>query len=263
MGDYHFPDPRFADEEGVVAVGGPMSVKRLLAAYRQGIFPWSGDPLRWHSPDPRSIFWEVKLPSRLGKVARSNGFRISYDCAFRQVIEGCRAVHQEEGEWITAQFVEAYTALHEAGWAHSVEVWQGDTLAGGLYGVHIGGLFAGESMFYRVANASKVAFAGLVYHLDALNIALFDCQVINGHTLRHGAALVHRDDYLRLLKLALSLDTPYSGRLWPPLGCASLDATPLKDAVDPEHRNRIIPRTETDQRAERGPPRPRFWRLEQ
>lgn len=234
---HRFPDPRHADEEGVVAVGGSLAAKRLLAAYRQGIFPWSGDPVRWHSPDPRSIFWEVKLPRRLGKMVRRGGFTVSYDRAFREVVQACADSHRVEGEWITPAFVEAYDQLHQMGYAHSVEVWQQGALVGGLYGVHVDGLFAGESMFYRASNASKVAFAALVYHLDALGVALFDCQVINLNTYNLGAALVHRDDYLRMLKIALKLPTPYSGRRWPELGCARLDETPLKDAVEAERRH--------------------------
>lgn len=237
--NYRFPDPRDRDEEGVVAVGGPFVPQRLLAAYRQGIFPWSGDPVRWHSPDPRSIFWNVKLPRKLGKIVRRNGFRVTYDRAFREVIQACSEMHRAEGEWITAAFVDAYTALHELGYAHSVEVWQAAELVGGLYGVHIDGLYAGESMFYRVSNASKVAFAALVYHLDALGVALFDCQVINLNTHGLGAALVRRADYLRMLKIALQIPTPCSGVRWPELGCANLAATPLKDAVDPERRHLI------------------------
>jgi leucyl/phenylalanyl-tRNA--protein transferase len=264
---HRFPDPRDADDEGVVAVGGPLKAKRLLAAYRQGIFPWSGEPVRWHSPDPRSIFWEVKLPRKLGKMVRRAGFTVSYDRAFRQVAQACADVHRPEGEWITPAFVEAYVELHQLGYAHSVEVWQQGELAGGLYGVHVDGLFAGESMFYHVSNASKVAFAALVYHLDALGVALFDCQVINLNTYNLGAALVHRDDYLRMLKIALKLPTPFSGQRWPELGCAPLDETPLKDAVDAERRHLLARRGSEDQgreshRAtlERIAPL-RFWRV--
>ncbi len=262
---YRFPDPRRADEEGVVAVGGPLRADRILTAYRQGIFPWSGDPVRWHCPDPRSIFWEIRLPRKLGKVVRHNRFRVTYDGAFRDVIQACADTHRPDGEWITQGFVEAYTELHDLGYAHSVEVWRDDELAGGLYGVHIDGLFAGESMFYRVTNASKVAFAALVFHLDAIGVALFDCQVINMNTYNLGAAMVHRGDYLKMLSIALKVQTPCSGKRWPKFGCADLANTPLKDAVDPESRDLLASRCCQEDRGDlrelaRVAPL-RFWRI--
>jgi leucyl/phenylalanyl-tRNA--protein transferase len=259
---FRFIDPRYADEEGVVAVGGPFVPERLLAAYQQGIFPWSGDPVRWHSPDPRSIFWDVRLPRRLGKVIRKNDFRVTYDCAFREVIEACAEQHRAEGEWITPQFVEGYSGLHELGYAHSVEVWQDTTLVGGLYGVHVKALFAGESMFYAVPNASKVAFAALVHHLLAIGVALFDCQVINANTYRLGAALVTRDDYLRMLRVALALPSLAEGRRWPRYGCADLSQTQLKDAIDPEHRHQLTAGRRGQLGAEQPSPPLRFWRLQ-
>lgn len=231
---YAFPNPRYADEDGVVSAGGQFNAKRLLAAYRQGIFPWSGVPVRWYSPDPRSIFWAVRLPKRLGKVIRKNRFKVTFDQAFERVVQNCADIHRSEGEWITEEFVKGYTTFHELGYAHSVEVWQDGELVGGLYGVHIDGLFAGESMFYRKPNASKVAFAALVYHLRALGVVLFDCQVINENTYRFGAALVHREDYLRMLEVALEVNTDFSGVKWPKYGAANLLDTPLKDAVDSE-----------------------------
>ena len=261
---YRFPDPRGADDDGVVAVGGSFNGRRLLAAYQQGIFPWSGDPVRWYSPEPRSIFWEVRLPRKLGKMVRRGGFNVTYDRAFREVVEACADIHRPEGEWITDAFVEAYDELHQLGYAHSVEVWQDGALAGGLYGVHVDGLYAGESMFYRVSNASKVAFAALCYHLDALGVALFDCQVINLNTFKLGAALVHRADYLQMLKLALKISVPFSGERWPLLGCADLTRTPLKDAIHPEHRAALTPRgcAQEGSEAHEAIPPLRFWSLE-
>lgn len=232
---FSFPDPRGADDEGVVAVGGPLVAPRLLVAYQSGIFPWSGDPVRWHSPNPRTIFWRVKLPRRLGKTIRRNGLQVTFDRAFREVVQGCSDTHRDAGEWITPAFVRAYTELHEMGHAHSVEVWQGSGLVGGLYGVQIGGLFAGESMFHRVANASKVAFAALTHHLWLIGTVLYDCQVINEHTYRLGAVLVYRDDYLRMLEVALAAETLYDGGRWPQRGHPSLRGIiQLKDALQGE-----------------------------
>jgi leucyl/phenylalanyl-tRNA---protein transferase len=217
---YPFPHPSTADEEGVVAVGGEFNAGRLLAAYRQGIFPWSGDPLRWYSPTPRGIIWQVKLPRRLPKMIRKGGFRITFDRAFQQVVQACSDSHRHEGEWITSDFVRAYTELHHEGYAHSVEVWnrEGD-LVGGLYGVHIAGLYAGESMFYREPNASKVAFAALVHHLKAIGVVLIDCQMVTEYTERLGAVWVWREDYLELLEQALAQESRYSGEIWPADGC--------------------------------------------
>lgn len=227
-----FPDPRQTDEHGVVAVGGPFDGKRLLEAYRRGIFPWNGDPVRWYCPEPRSIFWEVRIPRRLGRMARRGRFRITFDQAFPQVIAACAAHHRDAGEWITPAFERAYAELHEMGHAHSVEVWQGDHLVGGLYGVQVAGVFSGESMFHRVPDASKVAFAALAHHLYAIGVVLFDSQVINTHTHALGAVLVHRDDFLQLLHLARDVPTRYDGQRWPPAGAPFLAETALASALD-------------------------------
>jgi leucyl/phenylalanyl-tRNA--protein transferase len=226
-----FADPRLTDAEGVVAVGGPLDGRRLLAAYEQGIFPWSGDPVRWHSPDPRAIFWKVRLPSRLGRLLRRGGFSLSFDCAFEQVVLACAEHHRAAGEWITPAFVGGYTELHRMGHAHSVEVWRGQQLVGGLYGVQVAGLFSGESMFFRASNASKVAFAALTVHLFRIGIALFDSQVLNRHTLSLGAALIDRSDFLQLVDYARSLPTRYDGERWPPHAGGTLHGTPLESAL--------------------------------
>lgn len=213
---YVFPDPNEADEEGVVAIGGPLVPERLLVAYRSGIFPWSGDPVRWYSPDPRGIIWKVRSPRRLNKTIRKGEFKVTLDCAFEDVIKNCAKVHKEEGTWITPQFIKAYTELHHMGYAHSVEVWQDDKLVGGLYGVQIKGFFAGESMFYFVPNASKVAFYALVQHLSRIGVILLDCQMVTEHTARLGAVWVCREDYLMLLDDALRVSAYYDGEKWSP-----------------------------------------------
>ena len=229
--NYAFPDPRQADDQGVVAVGGPFDGKRLLEAYGRGIFPWNGDPVRWYCPDPRSIFWQVRLPRRLGRMVRRGGFRVTFDEAFSEVVAACAGHHRDAGEWITPAFERAYAELHAMGHAHSVEVWQGDQLAGGLYGVQVAGAFSGESMFYRVADASKVAFAALAHHLYASGVVLFDSQVINEHTHALGAVLVHRDDFLQLLQFAREAPARYDGQRWPRSGAPFVAHTALAEAV--------------------------------
>ena len=197
-----FPHPDTADATGLVAVTEEMTPALLLSAYSQGLFPWTSDPVGWYSPNPRAVFIpaHVHLPRNLPKLFRRGQFRVTCDTAFTQVMQACAAVHADEGIWITEPFIASYSALHAQGFAHSVEVWQGTALVGGIYGVHIGGLFAGESMFHTVANASKIAFAVLLAQLDALGVSLIDAQVINPHTEALGACLVERDVYLRALK---------------------------------------------------------------
>jgi leucyl/phenylalanyl-tRNA--protein transferase len=202
----HFPHPRFADAEGLLAVGGDLSPERLLLAYRMGIFPWSADPLTWWSPDPRGIFESdgFHLSRSLERVIRHGDFQITRDRAFRQVIESCAAsVPGREETWIAPEFIEAYTALHEQGHAHSLECWQDGRLAGGIYGVAIGGLFAGESMFHRASNASKVALYHLWRHLRQQGFMLFDVQMLTPITTRLGAVNIPREAYLRRLAEAV------------------------------------------------------------
>lgn len=211
-----------------------MSPARLLEAYGRGIFPWSGDPVRWYSPDPRAIFWNVRLPRKLGKMMRRGRFEVTFDADFAAVIRGCRAAHAGEGEWITERFVQAYTALHERGHAHSVEVWQDGALVGGLYGVQLRGLFAGESMFHRVSDASKVAFAHLIWHLRVIGTRLLDCQMLTELTWRLGAVLVRRRDYLMLLDDALKVATRYDGERWPRDGAPGVAEESSKHAAKSE-----------------------------
>lgn len=203
-----FPDPRRADARGLVAVGGDLSVARLLAAYRSGIFPWTAGP-GWWSPDPRAIFEldRFRVSKSLDKVIGRGVFEVTMDRAFGGVIRGCAAsAAGRESTWITPEFIEAYTRLHAAGHAHSVECWREGLLAGGVYGVAVGGLFAGESMFHRESNASKVALFHLVGHLRKWKFALFDIQMPTPATRQLGAVVISREEYLRRLALAVKLE---------------------------------------------------------
>jgi leucyl/phenylalanyl-tRNA--protein transferase len=204
-----FPDPRSADGHGLVAVGGDLSVSRLRLAYRSGIFPWTVNPITWWSPDPRGIF-ELKdfhVPRSLTKFIRKQPFEITRDRAFRQVMEACAAPAPGRRQtWITPEFIMAYKRLHEQGDAHSVECWHDGELVGGIYGVSLGGFFAGESMFHRATNASKVALHHLVEHLRARDFALFDIQMLTPATRQLGAVEIPREEYLKRLKAAVHLD---------------------------------------------------------
>jgi leucyl/phenylalanyl-tRNA--protein transferase len=202
-----FPDPCRADAEGLVAVGGELSVARLLLAYRSGIFPWTVKPVSWWSPDPRAILElsALHVPRSLKRKLRPGVFEVTQDRAFKQVMEGCAAPGRgRRTTWITSEFLAAYTRLHEQGHAHSVECWQGRRLVGGIYGVAIGGLFAGESMFHRVPDASKVALCSLVDHLRNQGFALFDIQMLTPITERLGGTLIAREAYLERLRGALA-----------------------------------------------------------
>jgi leucyl/phenylalanyl-tRNA--protein transferase len=196
--------PENADEYGLVAVGGDLRPATLLRAYRTGIFPWfnEGDPILWWSPDPRAIFAFERfyLPRRLLRTIRAGKFRLTIDKAFADVMRGCA---EREHTWITADMINAYIRLHRLGHAHSIEVWQGEELAGGIYGIALGGFFAGESMFHRVRDASKVALTYLTEYLQARGFVLFDTQVITEITARFGAVEIPRAEYLDRLKRAL------------------------------------------------------------
>lgn len=201
-----FPDPRTADGEGLVAIGGDLSAPRLRLAYRSGIFPWTVNPITWWSPDPRAIFEleQLHVPRSLAKFIRKQPFEITRDRAFRQVMQACAAPAAGRGEtWVTPEFIEAYSRLHEEGDAHSVECRRGGELVGGIYGVSLGGFFAGESMFHRVTNASKVALCHLVGHLRARGFALFDIQMMTPATRQLGAVEIPREEYLKRLKSAV------------------------------------------------------------
>lgn len=204
-----FPDPSRAGSREILAVGVDFSPGTLLAAYRQGIFPWpqSRTLVPWCSPDPRAIFpleSEPHWSRSLRRTLRKSPFRVSVDEAFGQVIRAC-GEERDGGTWIVPELVEGYARLHELGWAHSVEVWEADELVGGIYGVAIGGLFAGESMFHRRTDASKVAFAHLVQRLRAGGFVLFDVQVMNDHLASLGCVEVRRGRFLERLRAALPL----------------------------------------------------------
>lgn len=203
-----FPDPRLADADGLVAIGGDLSVSRLLLAYRSGIFPWTIAPITWWSPDPRAIFEldRFHVSHSLAKVIRKGVFQITRDQAFREVMKGCAApARGRRSTWITPEFIEGYTRLHEQGHAHSVECWRAGKLAGGIYGVSLGGFFAGESMFHRVTDASKAALHHLVQHLRKRGFALFDIQMVTPATRQLGAVELSRSEYLDRLAEAVRM----------------------------------------------------------
>lgn len=205
-----FPDPALAPRDGPMAAGGDLSVERLLAAYRAGIFPYYEiPPILWWSPDPRAIFElpDFHVSRRLARTVRSGRFHVTFDQAFDAVIRGC--ADRGEGTWITPEMIVAFNRLHQAGHAHSVEVWQDGDLAGGLYGVAVGGLFAGESMFSRARDASKVALVRLVERLRQRGYVLFDVQILNDHTASLGAVEVPRRLYLARLAEAVGLDVTF------------------------------------------------------
>lgn len=208
-----FPDPNLARPDGLVALGGDLSTERLLQGYRRGIFPWSIDPITWWSPDPRSIFEldAIHIPRRMARIMRQGKFELSFDSAFEDVICRCSApARGREETWISAPFIQAYKTLHRQGHAHSVEVWEKGELVGGLYGVAIGGFFAGESMFHSSSNASKAALFHLLQHLHARGFILFDTQVSTPHTRSLGAIDIPRREYLQRLKEAQGLPASFS-----------------------------------------------------
>lgn len=202
---FQFPDPARADAQGLLAHGGDLEPATLIAAYRRGIFPWPYDaePLLWWSPDPRAILpLEALHVSRsLARTLRRARFGLTLNAAFAAVIDGCAA---REETWITPDIREAYVRLHALGWAHSFEVWGPDgTLAGGLYGVAVGGLFAAESMFHATRDASKVAVVALVEHARRVGVTLLDVQVLSPHLASLGARAIPRAEYLARLPAAL------------------------------------------------------------
>jgi len=204
-----FPHPRFATREGLLAVGGDLSLDRLLSAYSHGIFPWfsDGEPILWWSPDPRLVLFphEFKVSRSLKKVLNRCRFDITVDSAFRRVITECARTRmaKKEPTWIVGDMIDAYCRLHESGFAHSVEAWQEGVLVGGLYGVSLGKCFFGESMFTTVSNASKVAFASLVDFLTSHAFHMIDCQVTTRHLVSLGARAIPRNRFLKLLQASL------------------------------------------------------------
>jgi leucyl/phenylalanyl-tRNA--protein transferase len=208
-----FPDPACAAEGGLLAVGGDLSLQRLLLAYSRGIFPWyaDGDPILWWSPDPRLILdpGGLRVSKSLKRTIKKKVFTVSMDRCFGRVVKKCATVKRkhEPGTWITDAMIAAYIRLHKAGFAHSVEVWDGRRLVGGLYGVSLGRAFFGESMFSQKTDASKVALVCLAGALRARGIDLLDCQVSTEHLVRMGARAIPRAEFLRRLDAALAYET--------------------------------------------------------
>ena len=210
-----FPDVREAltEPDGLLAIGGDLSVARLINAYRHGIFPWfsAGDPILWWSPDPRTVLRPrgLRVSRSLRKVLRRKQLDVTLDRDFPAVIKACAEPRADGGgTWLVPEMISAYRALHVHGLAHSVEVWQDGALAGGLYGVAIGGIFFGESMFTRVDNASKVALVHLCNFLDLHGFELVDCQVLTGHLLRMGAEQIPRERFVQCVEQLRDLSTP-------------------------------------------------------
>ena len=207
-----FPPVHLA-EDGLLALGGDLRPERLLLGYTQGIFPWYAEnlPILWHSPDPRMVMTteDLVVQRSLRKAIKKRPFAITMDTAFARVLEGCALVPRpgQTGTWLIPEMVEAYTKLHELGFAHSIEAWVGDELVGGLYGVSLGAAFFGESMFATAPDASKIAFVYCARQLDAWGIKLIDCQVHTDHLERFGAYEVSRMQYLDMLRAALDQPT--------------------------------------------------------
>jgi len=219
-GDLVFPSPELAGEGGLLAVGGDLSIPRLILAYRQGIFPWynPGEPIFWWSPDPRLILEpsDLHVSRRLGRIIRQERFQVTLDRAFKEVIRACSETRMKRGEgtWITPEMIKAYTELHYLGKAHSVETWQGDRLVGGLYGIAMGRVFFGESMFTKVSDASKAAFVTLVRQLSEWGFAMIDCQVTTWHLLSLGAKEIPRSFFLKRLKKLIDLPSEAPSGKW-------------------------------------------------
>jgi len=233
-GEEAFPSVETAlrEPDGLLAVGGKLSSTRLLAAYRQGIFPWYsvGQPVLWWSPDPRCVLYpaQLKVSRSLRKTLRKGLFKVTLDRAFESVIENCAAPREDDaGTWITPAIKRSYTMLHQMGVAHSVEVWQNDQLVGGLYGVALGRVFFGESMFSRVSDASKVGFVTLVRQLHHWGYPLIDCQVHSNHLESLGATTIPRREFIGMLDQYCDIEVPGSAwRLDPELHPGATESLP-------------------------------------
>lgn len=205
-----FPPPELAEKNGLLAIGGDLSPERLLLAYSRGIFPWfsEGDPILWWATTPRLVIFpdEFKIPNRLSRMVRQQKFTVTADTSFAQVIHACATIgdRRQKGTWITADMIEAYCRLHDMGFAHSVECWLNEKLAGGIYGISLGGTFFGESMFSREPNSSKVALVALVSKLKAWDFDLIDCQMKTKHLLQFGAREIPGQEFQKLLAKSLS-----------------------------------------------------------
>ncbi|POY40314.1 leucyl/phenylalanyl-tRNA--protein transferase [Flavobacterium alvei] len=201
-----FPPVSEANDDGILAIGGDLSPKRLLLAYQSGIFPWFEDdePIIWWSPNPRMVLFldELVVSKSMRNILNRNIFKVTFNQNFRAVISNCQNIKRngQNGTWITNDMIEGYCKLNEMGIAKSVEVWQNEELVGGLYGIDLGHIFCGESMFSKVSNASKVAFIALVDQLKANNYKLLDCQVYNEHLESLGCREIDRIDFMKILK---------------------------------------------------------------
>ena len=214
-GDAPFPPAESAlkDPNGLLAAGGELTTERLLAAYRRGIFPWysAGQPVLWWSPDPRMVLFppELKVSRSLARVVRNGNYEIRLDHDFAAVMQACAEPRRgQDGTWISAQMCAAYLRLHQLGYAHSVETWMDGELAGGLYGVAIGGMFYGESMFMRRRDASKIAMVHLVHQLEARGIKMIDCQMHTGHLASLGAREIPRTEFSQRLAELINYPLP-------------------------------------------------------
>jgi len=202
-----FPNVNTASQDGIVAIGGDLSTDRLILAYKSGIFPWynEGEPIIWYSPDPRMVLFpdKLKISKSMYQVLRKNDFEITFNQNFTEVISQCKTWERKDqaGTWITDEMKIAYMKLHELGIAKSIEVWQNNELVGGLYGIDLGHVFCGESMFSKVSNASKVAFIHLTRKLKEENYKLIDCQVYNEHLASLGAEEIPRAKFIEILNV--------------------------------------------------------------
>jgi leucyl/phenylalanyl-tRNA--protein transferase len=204
--ELYFPPVTEADEEGILAIGGDLSTQRLLLAYRNGIFPWYTDdePIIWWCPNPRFVLFpdEIKISKSMRAVVKKQTYSFTINNCFNNVIKNCKTINREgqSGTWISEEVIDAYTNLHNLGYALSAETWKNNKLVGGLYGVKMGNIFFGESMFSLSPNASKVAFIQLVQHLKNEGVKLIDCQVYTNHLESLGAKMIDRNDFMRLLE---------------------------------------------------------------
>ncbi len=215
-----FPDPLVDEVNDIVAIGGDLTPERILTAYRKGIFPWydENSPILWWSPDPRLVLFpeELHIPRRLRRVLRQKRFALGINSAFSQVINMCARVRTRKGEgtWLVPEMIEAYTHLHHLGYVHSIEIWHKGKLVGGLYGMCIGAVFFGESMFHIMSDASKVALVALVLLFKKAGGAMIDCQQVTSHLMRFGARPIPRRRFLLQLKEMLNL--PSHPLIWQP-----------------------------------------------
>ena len=213
----YFPPVDYAFDDGLLAAGGDLSTDRLLNAYRLGIFPWfnKNDPILWWSPDPRLVLFtdKIKISKSLSKTLRTTAINVTFDQAFSHVIDACSAArgqkdNVENGTWIQPEMIAAYIKLHQQGHAHSVECWHNGQLVGGLYGIAIGQMFFGESMFSLMRDSSKVALVTLCQHLNRWGFPLIDCQVYSDHLTRLGAVEIPRNDFITQLNKLCSQTNP-------------------------------------------------------